>query len=155
MIVISPLFKVKTNFNIKEKDLVCLISCISLHFEKWAGNQSKWVKLKTDTHRANEWNIEAVFFFSQERNGFHKTSSVVTNMSWYLLRYKNHWIELPLIYLTIFLPFDHKWYLEPTNNCTRRFTRHNLFDANWHTLVKWYGCFFHQAFPKASWQHGQ
>ena len=28
------------------------------------------------------------------------------------------------------------------NNCTRRFTRHILFDANLHTLVKPCGCFF-------------
>ena len=28
---------------------------------------------------------ERQFLFSQERNGFHKTSSVVTNMSYYLL----------------------------------------------------------------------
>ena len=51
-----------TNFNIEEKDLVCLISCVSLHFQKWTGNPSKWVKLKTNTHGANEWNSEAVFF---------------------------------------------------------------------------------------------
>ena len=51
-----------TNFNIEEKDLVCLISCVSLHFQKWTGNPSKWVKLKTNTHGANEWNGETVFF---------------------------------------------------------------------------------------------
>ena len=56
---------------------------------------------------------------------------------------ENPWVKLPLIDLTIFLPFDRKRYLEATNNCTRRFTRHNLFDANRHTLVERCGCFFH------------
>ena len=79
------------------------------------------------------------FFFSQKRNGLDETSSAVTNMSWYL----PHSIIFPtLICLTIFVPFNRKQYFEATNNCTRRFTRHNLFDANWNTLVKRRGCFF-------------
>ena len=147
MIVISPLFKVKTNFNIKEKDLVCLISCISLHFEKWAGNQSKWVKLKTDTHRANEWNIEAVFFSARKEMAFTKPplwSQIWADICCTLyFPNKNHWIELPLIYMTIF------FHLIINNTC------HNLFDTNWHTLVKQYSSFFHQAFLNSSWQHGQ
>ena len=113
MIVILPLFRVMTNFNIEEKDLVCLISCVSLHFQKWTGNPSKWVKLKTNTHGANEWNGEAVFF-SQERNGFHKTSSVVTFLSWYLLHSifsKQKSLNRAAINLyDNFFPFDHKQY---------------------------------------------
>ena len=112
MIVILPLFRVMTNFNIEEKDLVCLISCVSLHFQKWTGNPSKWVKLKTNTHGANEWNGEAVFF---QRNDFHKTSSVVTNLSWYLLHSifsKQKSLNRAAINLyDNFFPFDHKQYL--------------------------------------------
>ena len=57
---------------------------------------------------------------------------------------ENPWVSLTLIYFTIFsfLLFDRRRYFGATNNCTRRFTRHNLFDANWHTLVKRCGCFF-------------
>ena len=40
-----------------------------------------------------------------------------------------------------FLPFDRKQYFEASNYCTQRLTRHNLFDAKSHTLMKWCGCF--------------
>ena len=58
--------------------------------------------------------------------------------------------------MTNFLPFDHKRYLEATNNCTQRFTSHNLFGAKWYTLVKWCGCFFTSTKKMAStkkWLH--
>ena len=55
------------------------------------------------------------FFFSQERNGFHKTSSVVTNLSWYLLHSifsKQKSLNRAAINLyDNFFPFDHKQYL--------------------------------------------
>ena len=57
---------------------------------------------------------------------------------------ENPWVKLPLIYLTIFLSFDRKWYLKATNNCTRRFTRHYLFYANRHNPLNRCGCVFHQ-----------
>ena len=69
-------------------------------------------------------------------------------------RNENPRVQLPFIYLTIFffLPFDRKRYSEATNNCTRKSTRHTLFDANQHTLVKQCGCFFffHQ---RKKWLH--
>ena len=91
-----------------------LISCASLHFRKRAGNQSKRVKLKTGStvFRQKQTHVELMsetvrqffFFFSQKT-----TSFVVTNMSWYLLHSifskRNPWVQLPFIYLTIFLFF--------------------------------------------------
>ena len=41
------------------------------------------------------------FFFSQERNGFDKTSSAVTNMSWYLLH--------SIIFQTTILEYNCRW----------------------------------------------
>ena len=119
---------------------------------------SKWVRLKTEStvFRQKQTHVELVseavrqFFFSQERNGSEKTSCAVIKIradiccNLYFPN-ENPLIYLPLIYLRIsVLPFDRKRYLDGTNNCTRRFTRHNVFDANRHTLVKRCGCFFHQ-----------
>ena len=81
------------------------------------------------------------FFKSQERKGFDKSLPQLQMRAdiCFTLYFPN---ENP--HLTIFLSFSrNKRYLEATNNCTRRFTHHNLFDANRHTLVKRCGCFFH------------
>ena len=123
---------------------------------KMSWQPSKWVRLKTDStvFRQKQTHVELMseavrqFCFSQERNGFDKTSCAVQNTSWYLLHSifsKRKSFNISSVNLfENFLPFDRKRHLKATNNCTRRFTRHNVFDANWHTLVKRCGCFFHQ-----------
>ena len=59
-----------------------------------------------------------------------------------ILEYSCWLVIINTISLTTFPPFDRKRYFEATNNCTQWFARHNLFDANLHTLVKRCGCFF-------------
>ena len=53
-------------------------------------------------------------------------------------------------YFTIFSFIWSKKILWSTNNSTRRFTRHNLFEENRHTLVKRCGRYFHQRKKEAS-----
>ena len=68
---------------------------------------SKWVRLKTEStvFRQKQTHVELVseavrqFFFSQERNGFDKTSCAVQNTSWYLL---HSIFSKQYIYLRIF-----------------------------------------------------
>ena len=84
--------------------------------------QSRWVK---------RWNS---YFFRQKRIGFDDTSSAVTNMSWYLLYSifsKRKSLSIATVKLfnnfSFFLPFGRKRYFEATKNCTRWFTRNNIF----------------------------
>ena len=89
--------------------------------------QSRWMK---------RWNS---YFFRQKRIGFDNTSSAVTNMSWYLLHSifsKRKSLSIATVNLfdslSFFLPFGRKRYFEATKNCTRRFTRNNIFSTSWY-----------------------
>ena len=120
---------------------------------KWAGNQSKWVKLKTGSTvflqrkkacRVDEWNGKVVFF-TQEQNGFDETFSVVTNVSWCLLHSifsKRQSLSIDAVNLFDGFFFPNETILWSTNNSTRSFTRHNLFEANRHTMSGETVCFF-------------
>ena len=116
-----------------------LVSSVSLHFRKWAGNRSKWVKLKTGStviqrnkHTLSRWVKRwNSFFFSQKRISFDKTSSALTNMSWYLLH--TIFSERKSLSIAAFNLFDSSsfsfhliGFFKATNNCTRRFTRNNI-----------------------------
>ena len=123
-----------------EKKQNPLVSCVSLHFRKWAGNRSKWVKLKTGStviqrnkHTLSRWvkRWNSFFFFSQKRINFDKTSSALTNMSWYLLH--TIFSERKSLSIAAFNLFDSSsfsfhliGFFKATNNCTRRFTRNNI-----------------------------
>ena len=127
-----------------------------MHFRKWPiqmsqiKNRKHCHPTKTNTRRADEWNsgqFFSFFFFQPEKKWprrnllcGHKYELIFTTL--YYFPNDNPWEKLLLICLTFFVPFNRKQYFEATNNCTRRFTRHNLFDANRNTLVKRRGCFF-------------
>ena len=122
-----------------------LISCVPLHFRKWAGNQSKWVKLKTEstlywlkkkkTRRADKWNWEVVFF--------QPSIPPPRSQLWADICCTLYFLEYSCRNLAIWQFFFHlKVTLKQKNKCIRRFTHHNLFDTNWHTLVKWCGWLF-------------
>ena len=141
-----------------------LISCASLHLWKWLSNQSKRVKLKTGStvFRQKQKHVELMsemarqFLFQPEKKWLrqnllcdHKYELIFAALCFWN---ENPWVLLPLSIwqFFFFLPFDRKRYFEEPNNSTRRFTRHNLFDTNWHTLVKPCGCFFDQ---RKKWLH--
>ena len=73
-----------------------------MYFRKWASNQSKWVALKNRKH-----------CLSAKSTHVELWSQIWTDIccTLYFLN-DNSWVELPLVYLTIFLPFDHKRYFE-------------------------------------------
>ena len=113
-----------------------LISCVPLHFRKWAGNQSKWVKLKT----------ESTLYWLKKKTHVEPISETV-RWSFFSRQYLLHGHKYELIFaaLYIFLSIAAVIYLTvllPSEGCIRRFTHHNLFDTNRHTLVKWCGWLF-------------
>ena len=124
-------------------------------------NRKHCLSTKTNTRRADEWNDGQFFLlllFSARKEMTTRKPTLHSQIwadIYYTLYFPNYnpWAELLLIYLTIFLPFGRKRYFEETNNCTRRFTRHILFDANRNALVKRTGCFLstkYMASPKHS-----
>ena len=75
--------------------------------------------------------VKQFFFFSQKRINFDKTSSALTNMSWYLLH--TIFSERKSLSIAAFNLFDSSsfsfhliGFFKATNNCTRRFTRNNI-----------------------------
>ena len=110
----------------------------------------KWVRLKTDssltktnTRRAGEWNSEAVFFLARREMASTKSparSEIWADICSTLIIVSDR-KSLGIAAVNLFdnflpfdniLPFDRKRYLEATNDCTWRLTRHNVFDTNWH-----------------------
>ena len=122
-------------------------------------NRKHCLSTKTNTRRADEWNggqfLLLLLLFSARKEITSRKPTLQSQIwadIYYTLYFPNcnPWAELLLIYLTIFLPFGRKRYFEETNNCTRRFTRHILFDANRNTLVKPTSRFFYQ---RNKWLH--
>ena len=126
---------------------ICFANHKSLS-EVWTGSSAFcFVVIWRCRSRVMEWSDKAVFcllfiFFD-------KTSSAVTNISWYFLSSlisKRKSLSIAAVNLlnnfSFFLPFGGKGYFKATYNYTRRCTRHDLFHANWHALVKRWGCCF-------------
>ena len=112
-----------------------LISCVPLHFRKWAGNQSKWVKLKTESTLywlKKKIHVEPIsetvrwsFFSRQYLLHGHKYELIFAALYIFLS-------IAAVIYLTVLLPFEGNFEAKK-NKCIRRFTYHDLFDTNRHT----------------------
>ena len=118
-----------------------------------------WIKTGSAVFRLKQTHVELISetvrqsFFQEGKKWLWQNLLRVTNMSWNLLHSifsKQKSLTIAAFTLAIsrfFLLFDRKRY---TNNSTRRFTRHNLFEANRHTLVKRCGRYFHQRKKEAS-----
>ena len=86
-----------------------LISCVPLHFRKWAGNQSKWVKLKTESTLCwlkKKTHVELIsetvrwsFFSRQYLLHGHKYELIFAALYIFLS-------IAAVIYLTVLLPFE-------------------------------------------------
>ena len=95
-----------------------LISCVPLHFRKWAGNQSKWVKLKT----------ESTLYWLKKKTHVEPISETV-RWSFFSRQYLLHGHKYELIfaalyiflsiaaviYLTVLLPFEGNFEAKKTN----------------------------------------
>ena len=115
-----------------EKKQNPLVSCVSLHFRKWAGNRSKWVKLKTGStviqrnkHTLSRWVKRwNSFFFQPEKN---KLRQNLLRAHKYELIFAAHYIFREKIFeYSSSFSFHLIGFFKATNNCTRRFTRNNI-----------------------------